>query len=94
VLLAGVWFGFESVAQWLPRAHAYAAAVYTVLGFNAFFAVVAIVMAAYVVARQIAGHIDRQRRVSFDNARIFWHYTVAQSVAGLLLLYGFPRLVH
>jgi cytochrome c oxidase subunit I+III len=94
LLVAGVCFGFDSVAGWSPRAHAYAAAVYTLLGVNAFFAAVVVLMALYVLARQLGGHVDRHRRVSFDNARIFWHYAVAQSAAGLLLIYGFPRLVH
>ncbi len=93
VLLAGVVSGFASVSTWSPSADAYAATVVTLLGINAFFAVVGVLMASYVLARQVAGCVDRQRRVSFDNARIFWHYTVAQSIAGLLVLYGFPRLV-
>jgi len=33
------------------------------------------------------------RRVTFDNARLFWHYTVAQTLVGIVLVHGFPRLV-
>jgi hypothetical protein len=37
--------------------------------------------------------VDNVRRVTFDNARLFWHYTVAQTLVGLVLVHGFPRLV-
>jgi cytochrome c oxidase subunit I+III len=33
------------------------------------------------------------RRVTFDNARLLLYYTVAQSLLGLALVHGFPRLV-
>jgi hypothetical protein len=54
---------------------------------------VAIALALYATARFAAGLLDRERRVNFDNARLFWHYTVGQSVVGLALVHGFPRLV-
>jgi cytochrome c oxidase subunit I+III len=92
-LAAGVWCGFTSFANIPAKETAYGAVVHTVLGINAFFAVTVTLMALYVVARQVAGQVNRQRRVSFDNARIFWHYTVAQSIAGLVFIHGFPRLV-
>jgi hypothetical protein len=31
--------------------------------------------------------------VVFDNARLFWHYGVAQTLAGMAMIHGFPRLV-
>ncbi|HUF80633.1 MAG TPA: cbb3-type cytochrome c oxidase subunit I, partial [Burkholderiales bacterium] len=61
-----------------PQESAYGAIVYTVLAIDGFFAVVAITMTLFAVARRIAGRLDRRRRVTFDNARLFWHYTVAQ----------------
>ena len=50
-------------------------------------------LAAFAIARRGAGYLDRERRNVFDNVRIFWHYVVAQNVAGLVLVHGFPRLV-
>ena len=52
-----------------------------------------VVMAAFAVARRLAGMLNRRRRVVFDNLSLLWHYTVAQGLLGLLLVHGFPRLV-
>jgi cytochrome c oxidase subunit I+III len=77
-----------------PEKSAYAAIVYALVSVDAFFATVSVVLALFAVARWFAGRLDRERRVVFDNARLFWHYTVAQTMAGLLMVYGFPRLVN
>jgi cytochrome c oxidase subunit I+III len=31
--------------------------------------------------------------VTLDNTMLFWHYTVLQGLAGLLIVHGFPRAV-
>ena len=77
-----------------PQESGYAAIVYAIMSIDAFFATVSIVLALFAVARWFAGRLDRERRVTFDNARLFWHYTVAQTLAGLLMVFGFPRLVN
>jgi cytochrome c oxidase subunit I+III len=59
---------------------------------DAFFAAAAIVLVLFALARQAAGRLDRTRRVTFDNARLFLNYTVGQTLAGLALVHGFPRL--
>jgi cytochrome c oxidase subunit I+III len=93
-LLCGAsWLGFRGFGHVSPSADAYGAIVYTVLWGNVFFAFVVIVMALYCLARSTAGLVDRNRRVTFDNMRIFWHYVVAQTLAGVAMIYGFPRLV-
>ena len=76
-----------------PAASAYGAVVYLVLSMEGFFGVIVIVMALFALARQLAGRLDSVRRVTFDNARLYWHYTVVQSLLGLLVLHGFPRWV-
>ena len=38
-------------------------------------------MALFTLARYGHGRLDRVRRATFDNTRLFWHYTVAQSAA-------------
>jgi cytochrome c oxidase subunit I+III len=55
------------------------------------FAVV--IMGGFVVARHFASRLDRERRVSFENMALLYYYTVAQSLLGLALVHGFPRLV-
>ncbi len=76
-----------------PSESAYSALVALVVSVGGFFAVVALAMASFVIARALARKVDAVRRVSFDNARLFWHYTVAQGVVGVALVHGFPRLV-
>ena len=77
-----------------PQASAYGAIVYAILAVDGFFCATAVILAIFAVARGIAGKLDRERRVTFDNARLFWYYTAAQTLAGLALVYGFPRLVN
>ena len=94
LLLLGA-LGFHLGAQWdvSPAQSAYGAIVWMILCIDGFFAACAILLAALALARQYAGRLDRERRVSFDNARLFWHYTVAQALAGLAMVQLFPRLV-
>ena len=44
-----------------------------------------VVMAAFALARRLAGCQSR-RRVVLDNLALLWHYTVAQGLIGLLLI--------
>jgi cytochrome c oxidase subunit I+III len=48
------------------------------------------VMTLFTIARRWAGYMHVRRRIVFDNVRILWLYTVAQSLVGLLLMHGFP----
>jgi cytochrome c oxidase subunit I+III len=84
-------------AQWRtglkPDASAYGAAVYCIVALQAFFVGTASIMAVYTVARWLAGKLDRVRRATFDNTMLFWYYTTAQGLVGLLVTYGFPRVV-
>ena len=72
---------------------AYGAVVHAILVVDGFFAATAIVLAAFALARHAHGLLDARRRVNFDNARLFWHYTVVQTLAGLALVHAFPRIV-
>jgi cytochrome c oxidase subunit I+III len=76
-----------------PSESSYGAIVHAFLVVDGWFVAVALVLALFALARQRAGLLDRARRVTFDNARLFWHYTVGQSLAGLGMVHGFPRLV-
>jgi cytochrome c oxidase subunit I+III len=89
--------GAEILSLWeaglRPRTHAHPASSYAIVVFQALHAAVSALMAVYVAARQWAGLLSRERRVTFDNARLFILYTCAQGTAGLVLLHGFPRLL-
>jgi cytochrome c oxidase subunit I+III len=89
--------GLDLWAQWRtglkPDASAYGAVVYCIISLQGFFVATVLLMGAYTIARRLAGKLDRVRRATFDNTMLFWHYTSAQGVFGLLLTYGFPRLV-
>jgi cytochrome c oxidase subunit I+III len=76
-----------------PKESAYGAIVYAFLSVDGWFAAAAIVLALFALARQHAGKLDAVRRVTFDNAKLFWHYTVAQTLAGMAMVHGFPRAV-
>jgi cytochrome c oxidase subunit I+III len=93
VLLAGG-VGVEALAhRSLDAAQsAYAAIVWTIVGLDGTLALAALVLGAFALARVVAGHVDRARRNVFDNARIFWHYVVAQNLAGIALVHVFPRI--
>ena len=50
-----------------------------------------LVMAGFAIARSLAGYLDRKRRVVFDNLGLLYHYTVGQSLLGLMLLARVPE---
>jgi cytochrome c oxidase subunit I+III len=89
--------GLELAGHWQtglrPSHNAYAASVYLGVLLFGQLALAVVVMGGLVVARHLASRLDRERRVSFDNLALLFHYTVAQSLLGLVLVHGFPRLV-
>jgi cytochrome c oxidase subunit I+III len=76
-----------------PAQSAYGAIVHTFAVLDGFFVAVAVTLALVALAKRHARRLTSQRRVSFDNCKLFWHYSVAQALAGSVMLYGFPRLV-
>ncbi|WP_240788589.1 cytochrome c oxidase subunit I [Ramlibacter henchirensis] len=76
-----------------PTQSAYGAAVYMVGALQAFFVAVVACMGLYTIARSACGMLSARRRQTFDNTRLFWYYAVAQGLAGLALVHGFPRLL-
>jgi len=89
--------GLELHGHWAhglrPQASAYAAAVYAVSGLQAFFALIAMMLGAFTVARSVAGRLSYTRRACYHATMMMWHYTVAQGLLGLGLVHAFPRLV-
>jgi cytochrome c oxidase subunit I+III len=87
----------ELAAHWrtglTPSASAYGAMVYMGVVLFGQLAFAVVIMGGFVVARHFASRLDRERRVSFENMALLYYYTVAQSLLGLALVHGFPRLV-
>lgn len=76
-----------------PTASSYGALVYTTLSVQGFYVVVLMVMSLYTIARVLTGKVTGQRRITFDNTMLLWHYTAIQGMFAVALLHGFPRLV-
>jgi cytochrome c oxidase subunit I+III len=76
-----------------PTQSAYAAAVFCFIALQAFYVAVLLLMAPYTALRALTGKLDRERRVTFDNTMLLWHYVTAQGAIALLVVHGFPRLV-
>jgi cytochrome c oxidase subunit I+III len=76
-----------------PQQSAYGAAVYTAVALQGFFVVIAASMGLYTLARSASGLLAAGRRVTFDNTRLFWNYTVVQGLLALVLVHGFPAVV-
>jgi heme/copper-type cytochrome/quinol oxidase subunit 3 len=76
-----------------PTETGYGAIVWSILSVEGFELVAAATLAGFAIARRVAHRVDATRRNVFDNARIFWHYVVAQHLVGIAMLYGFPAAV-
>lgn len=94
-LLAG--FALDGWSHWRsglrPQVSGYASMVYANLALQLQIAGAVVVIAAFAIARMIAGRLTVVRRVVFDNLLLFWAYAIGQGLFGLLLTHGFPRLV-
>jgi cytochrome c oxidase subunit I+III len=76
-----------------PSTTSYGALVYAAEGLQALLVGVAALMGLYTLARSLAGRLTPERRASFDNTRLFWHYAVAQGLAVLALVHLAPRVL-
>jgi cytochrome c oxidase subunit I+III len=75
-----------------PTVHAYGAAVYATLAYQALHVVVIAIMGAYTLARAFCGLLAADRRVTFDNTRLLWQYTIGQGLAIIAAVHVLPRL--
>ncbi|HUE45901.1 MAG TPA: cbb3-type cytochrome c oxidase subunit I [Aestuariivirgaceae bacterium] len=89
--LIEVWTQYQAGLR--PAAHSYGAIVYMVSVVQGQCVAVVMIMGLFTAARHIVGKLDGVRRVTLDNTALFWHYTVAQGIVGLLLVHLFPRLL-
>jgi cytochrome c oxidase subunit I+III len=86
----------EVSAQWQtglrPEADIHSALVSMAAFLQAQLTLAVLVMAGFAIGRSLGGRLDLERRVVFDNCGLLYHYAVGQSLLGLLLVHGFPRL--
>ncbi|MBB2971394.1 cytochrome c oxidase subunit I [Mesorhizobium sp. RMAD-H1] len=89
--------GVEIAGHWRtglsPAATAYGAMVYMAATLFGQLAFTLVIFGGFTIARYLTGKLDRERRVTFDNMRLLYYYTAGQSLFGLVLIHGFPRLV-
>jgi cytochrome c oxidase subunit I+III len=76
-----------------PTVHAYGASAWGLFVWQASHVAIALLMGLYTVARSLAGKLGGERRLTLDNSRLFWLYTIGQGMVGLVLVHGFPRLL-
>lgn len=76
-----------------PGENAYGAMLYLGAVLFAQLVLALLIMGLFTLARHLAGKLDAVRRVTYDNYALLYHYTVAQSLLGLGLIHGFPRLI-
>ncbi|PDT82974.1 cytochrome c oxidase subunit I [Sinorhizobium sp. BJ1] len=76
-----------------PGGNAYGAMVYLGAVLFGQLAFALLIMGLFTIARHLAGKLDKERRVTFDNYVLLYQFTVMQSLLGLALIHGFPRLV-
>jgi cytochrome c oxidase subunit I+III len=76
-----------------PTESSYGASVYmsVILGGQIVLAIC--IMSAFCAARHVAGKLDRVRVASLENTALLLDYMVAQTLIGLLLIHGFPRVM-
>ncbi len=91
--LAGLWLDLFGLWQAgvRPTEHAFGAVTYANQFWQGFHGAVILAMALYVAARALAGLVAPDRRITFDNVRLFWFYGIAQAGAGLVLTHLLPR---
>jgi cytochrome c oxidase subunit I+III len=76
-----------------PSTTSYGALVFAAECLQVFLTAVVVLMGLYTLARSFAGKLSPERRASFDNTRLFWHYAVVQGLAVLALVHLGPRVL-
>src|SRR5690606_24510553 len=88
--------GAEVWAHWSeglrPTQSSYAALVYFSHFLSGQLVLAVVLMSGYVIARHFAGRLDRIRWASLENTSLLAYYTAAQTLLGLFVIHGFPRV--
>jgi cytochrome c oxidase subunit I+III len=75
-----------------PDHSGYGAMVYMASVLQAQMVIAFVIMAAFTAAKVAAGKLDGAGRATPQNVGLFGTYVIAQGIAGLLLLHGFPEV--
>lgn len=73
-----------------PDASAFAAVTYVLFAWQAFHVALLTVMGAYTLARRWCRLLNFERRLTYDNTRLLWHYATVQALLALVLAHAFP----
>jgi len=76
-----------------PTTSSYGALVYVGIALEGALVLALVVMGLYTLARSLTGRLGPERRATFDNTRLLWHYGVAQGLALLVLLHLAPLVL-
>lgn len=76
-----------------PSASSYGALVFLASVLGGQLAGAVLVMTLLTVARLLARRTNRVLRITFENTALLLYYTAAQTLLGLALVHGFPRLI-
>ncbi len=89
--------GIDLHSQWQmglrPVESSYGAVVYTVIALEGFFIATVGAMGLYTLTRSLCGLLNAERRATFDDTLLLWHYTVIQGLVGLAVIHLSPWLL-
>jgi cytochrome c oxidase subunit I+III len=95
VLVAAL--GIEGISQWQagvdPISSSHDAMVFMAVILHGQLIAAIVIMTAFAIARHYTGKLDRVRWASLENTQLLIYYTAGQTLLGLLLVHGFPRMV-
>ncbi|WP_425409836.1 cytochrome c oxidase subunit I [Hyphococcus sp.] len=95
--LLGGGMGAEFYGHWQsglrPQSSSYAAMVYMAGVLSSQIVLATIIMSLFVTARFFAGKLDAVRCAGLENTMLLVWYVSAQSLVGLFLIHGFPRMI-
>jgi cytochrome c oxidase subunit I+III len=76
-----------------PVQSSYGALVYTAACLQGLLTAALVVMGLYTLARSLAGRLGPERRATFDNTRLLWHWAVLHGLLALALVHLAPRVL-
>jgi cytochrome c oxidase subunit I+III len=76
-----------------PTESGYGATVYAIAGMQGLLVFALTIMGFYTIARSLAGLLNAERRATYDNTMLLWHYTVGQGLVALFVVHVSPRIL-
>jgi cytochrome c oxidase subunit I+III len=91
IAAAAIDIGAHVEAGLRPRADAWGATVAALLAYDAFHGFALVVLGGFVIARAAHGLLTPRHRCALDVARLAWHASALQALAGAALVQALPR---